>query len=544
MNISDEKTPVLVIEDNEDHFNAIKNKFGGEKYEFENFREFSNDRLLNYKALKQENQIVIVDLQLQGKKDQGIDIIRRYLLPADPTTFFIIFTQFPEKMNEVSLVEVNPHWTFVPKEFLKSKSKSKEGKLSQNCLNHLYKVVEEFRKYCTPSLWPPRYTTHTHLEQMEQFFRDNHDEALMKRFKKVMWSAIVRSIDFLNDVSSAAATFNRSGMLSLNTGIGIYGSCGRLEARTDSDIEFSVFYYEGDDPGKTKELAVIFWNRLMKYMQNLDWEVEGAKALQENEPPILRLKQVSSNLPNEYRPVISINSIVDKNFQKSPQIRDRHLQILTELKPVFNPNLLIDLKKSLIKQGLGQTPENIADLIGSDYIPEIMTQFFLDSRPSKLSTFKDYKSFCYRVLHLLSLRICLIQKLQFEERSLKNDEKWIEFFDSLSSPGIYKVMRFYIYCLHKISNEKSKGKDTLIKLLYRLLVAYIEILERFWEAAESQQRKKKIDYRDFILPNVRSCVNHFVDVLKQLESMTFFASSQTHPWLFDTNEIERFLNKL
>jgi len=538
MNISGEKTPVLVIEDEKDHYNAIRKKFGDEEYEFDNFREFSNDRLLNYKALKQENQIVIVDLQLQGKKDHGIEIIQRYLLPADPTTFFIVFTQYPQKMQEVSLAEVNPHWTFVPKTFVKSKNKSKKA-LSQKCLNHLFKVVEKYKQYCTPSLWPPRYITHTYIEQMEQFYRDIPDKNLMKRFKKVMWSAIERSSEFLNDVSSAAATFNRSGMLSLNTGIGIYGSCGRLEARTDSDIEFSVFYHEGNDPGKTKELAVIFWNRLLKYMQNLKWEVEGAKSVQENDPPILRLNQVSSDLPNEYRPVIPINSILNKKFQKNPQIRDRHLQILTELKPVFNPNLLIDLKKSLIIKGLGQEPENLADLVGSEYIPELMTQFFLDSRPSKLSTFKDYKSFCYRVLHLLSLRICLIQKLQFEDRELTDHEKWIEFFDSLSSPGIYKVMRFYIYCKHDIPKD-SPGKDTLIELLYRLLVDYIEILERLWDAA----KKKKNDYRNFILTNVRSCANHFVEVLNHINSMTYFASSQKHDWLFDINQIKRFVKKL
>jgi len=274
-------------------------------------------------------------------------------------------------------------------------------------------------------------------------------------------------------------------------------------------------------------------------MQNLKWEVEGAKSVQENDPPILRLNQVSSDLPNEYRPVIPINSILNKKFQKNPQIRDRHLQILTELKPVFNPNLLIDLKKSLIIKGLGQEPENLADLVGSEYIPELMTQFFLDSRPSKLSTFKDYKSFCYRVLHLLSLRICLIQKLQFEDRELTDHEKWIEFFDSLSSPGIYKVMRFYIYCKHDIPKD-SPGKDTLIELLYRLLVDYIEILERLWDAA----KKKKNDYRNFILTNVRSCANHFVEVLNHINSMTYFASSQKHDWLFDINQIKRFVKKL
>ena len=538
MNYSHDKIPVLVIEDEPAHYEAIAKSLGGERYDLECFPDADNERLLNYKALKQENQIVIVDLNLQGKQDEGLQLIERGLWPADRTTIFIIFSQYIDQVVDTGSDQVHPYWTFVSKE-----TEPNGTTLTADCLSRLSSAVHDYSRMCTPSLRTPIYTTCLLWEQKEQFLRNGGNDAFRSRFGDTIDPSVSRSTAILTDCAQATASYGRAGYASAEIGIGIYGSCGRLEARPDSDVEFSAYFLGDDHPSESKELAVIFWNRLARYMRQRGWVIEGAEMLDQREPPLLHLNDAGEDLPNEYRPVIPIQLLLSMNPQKYPHIRNRHLQILTEMKPVFNPALLLTLKRDLIHHGVGNGVLNIVDIVSHDYLSEIFSQFFLDTQPHKLGTLKDYKRFCYRVLHLLTLRMALIEYICCEPPEMKDDEDWERFFEAISTPGVYKLVRFETGSRRRMTLGDSY-REQLQTLLYGTIGTYLDIIARMRHLAEQGQDAAQDQWVSNLKPRVRSCIGEFVALLQLLESEKFFRRAKETKWLLTTVDIERLADRL
>ena len=109
---------------------------------------------------------------------------------------------------------------------------------------------------------------------------------------------ISQSAQVLENCVQAASAFNRAGTETINVGIGVYGSYGRLEAREVSDLELCVFYEnaeveESDDTAKADaldlsefiisrfrpaDIAANFWNRMAKSVEGTHLHLEDASA--------------------------------------------------------------------------------------------------------------------------------------------------------------------------------------------------------------------------------------------------------------------------
>src|SRR5947209_5857254 len=165
MTYSHKPVSVLVIEDDQKDFEQIKVRLGS-GYETEHFRSFDNEKLYNYKALNQDSQIIIVDLVLGTAKEsdpeEGKTIIQEQLWPIDRTTFFIVFSGYIEEKTLHRLNTIEPHWTFVKKEF--------DGNgLTEECLTNLYNIVERCKEYSSPALKVPKYEPYDWTNQIDSY---------------------------------------------------------------------------------------------------------------------------------------------------------------------------------------------------------------------------------------------------------------------------------------------------------------------------------------------------------------------------------------
>jgi hypothetical protein len=532
------KVPVLIIEDQTEHYLAIAGVLDVQEYELDRLNGLDHNSLLNYKALKQDNQIVIVDLHLQASKYEGIDLIKRWLWPSDRTAFFVVFSQFIDKSVQPRFDEVQPHWTFVAKEF-----DAGTRHLTSECLSRLRNVVGKYRGMCIPPLRMPMHSTRLLLAEQEHFLREAANQPHRSGIEKVSWPAVARSVDILNEASRACINYGKAGGAAASIGIGIYGSCGRLEARENSDIEFSV-YFDGEDPGGVKELAVSFWNRLDKSLRSRGWTVEGTEAIQIQSPPLLHLDDVTDDLQNRYLRVIPIRALLAGRLQQQPQLRDRHLQILTEMRPVFNPAFLVFLKRQLIVKGMGAGVPNVTDIIGHPYFSEMLTQYFVDTRPEELTQFRDYKKFCYRLLNLLALRVSFVELVSRDSQFLNTDDDWDQFFDVIATPGLYKLTRFSTACRHELALGKYNSK--LQKSLFPVIGSYIDTLERLEQMARglSANRRSGDDWTSELRQPTRQCTEKFVRLFEDIASVPYFRRVQDNNWLLRVDDVRSLVGRL
>jgi hypothetical protein len=109
--------------------------------------------------------------------------------------------------------------------------------------------------------------------------------------------------------------------------------------RKDSDIECTVYFRD-----LTNDLvASTFWNRITRYITaKADWSYnyEGQKDIKESATGFLLPDQEGEKIENKFFPLIRIERFLDANLDTDPELRDRHFQILTELRGVFNPDLI------------------------------------------------------------------------------------------------------------------------------------------------------------------------------------------------------------
>jgi hypothetical protein len=535
MNIANKKTSILIIENNEKHIKAMQELFCEDKYNVEIMYKFENFRLLNYKVEHQNNQIIIVDLHLGGRKDEGIDIIRKFLWPADRTTFFVIFSEHLSEIDAIKPDEVNPYWFFIEKEFEENKE------LDSTCMKRLCNVVETCRRYCTPQFFTPRYRAHEFLEHIEEYLSEHKIVRFREQVNEVVRSSIIDSTERLNDCAQASSLFYRAGLKASEIGIGIFGSCGRCEVRPDSDIEFTVFFMDGDAPGESEELAIIFWNRLMSHVRSKGWKFEGKDIIEINNPPMLFRKDISYDLKDEYCHLIPIDELLKIKLQSEPQIRNRHFQILTELKPIFNIPLFMSLKKSLIIKEFGELAPSKTVIIGNSYFADLIKQFFSDASPEELQEKKDYKKFCYRVLHIFSLKIHFIRIIEFEKASIDSQEEWETFFNELTNPGIQKLMRFSCECKHQLEKQKQKK---LQDVLHDYIVSCVSCIEHLRRLYQENDDEDKGDWAKLLKPKITKCTELFIQVLEQIEKMECFTNVRQIKWLTDSSNCKEFLNKM
>jgi hypothetical protein len=217
--------------------------------------------------------------------------------------------------------------------------------------------------------------------------------------------------------------------------------------------------------------------------------------------------------------------------------------VLTELRAVFNPDVVFSLKRELVRCHVARDVRNVADVVGHGYIAELATQFFLDAKPSELLTPKDYKRFCYRVLHLLTIRLCCIRLVHFVSRSLTTDVEWREFFDALVDPGICKLIKFLRACEEHVP-DKDTEKKALIERVSQLIGMYIDMVERLWQMAEDPVDGTPSEWVRQLGAPVRQCIERWVAVVQQIEKMSVFAGVRDFTWLLETGPVVTFGNRI
>jgi hypothetical protein len=534
------KTPILVVENEKEHFAQMAEHLKDE-FDLQLLKPSEEeDALLNFKALHPFNQIVIVDLDLRrksgGNADEGYLLIERLLWPADRTTFFVIFTQHPDKKNVIDLEDVGPNVTFVPK-----RMEPGTRVLLPACLDRLRKIVSQFRELSTVPIEVPHHDAAVYHSDFRTTMYLDSLRDLRERITRFAIKPLEHAHSILNQCSQAASAFSRAGAPTAKCSIGIYGSIGRLEPRANSDVEFSVFYEGDGSPGPLKDVAIILWNRLMKFIDGRGWQFEG-NYVKKHKPPILVRDNVSGALPNGYVPVIPFEKVLSMDLRREPQVRNRCLQFLTETRAVFNPQLLISQKVRLLRAltNLNAQSVPVADILVNRNIEDLFYQFAMDTRPTEIASIRDYKAFVYRLLHLFGIRLALVMIACSENRFLKDQAEWFGFFDALSVCGILKILRFINFSqVHPYQSQSEELKSASKKVL-RL---YLDAIERLWHLSEEPQQTAQ-EFRKALTPSIRDCGKHFMELFLIIKRDPMFETAGSIPWLLKIDALEAFIDTL
>jgi hypothetical protein len=371
--------------------------------------------------------------------------------------------------------------------------------------------------------------TSPHLESYA-YLREVNDYGVAtgvgpNRYRRSVESAVVKSVSILNDLSRASVSFGRAGAATKEIAIGVYGSCGRLEMRDDSDIEFSVFYSAKDkEITVDRRLIASLWTRIAYHLTGLGLAFEGSAILAE-QPHVLVENQVGEQLLNKYHAVLCSDYIIDSDLRRDPHMRNRHLQVLTELRPIFNPEFIREMKKAMLTHQIGKI-EYLEALVESHYFADITNQYLMDSASDNLLSWTDMKRFCYRTMNVMALRAGLVCRLQFDEASsLKGNKEWDDLFDWLTWPGLLKLTRFANVVKEK---HPSSGKAKVVSLLDGLIGSYYEVFARFAEYVGNPSGLR---------PACRQAVLDFSLLMNHLVAAKAFKGVARKKWLFSNESI-------
>jgi len=539
---TERKLKLLVIEDEDVHAAQIATTLADRGYDVERMTAFRASALYNYKALHGENQIVIVDLNLDNTKNgrEGLNLIRKDLWEVDRSAIFVVFSEFVHEHHAVEPVErekVLPYKVLVPKSV-----DELTKKIDHASLFRLANVVDSCRKIAVPVLETPRHDAYTTALPLE-IYLDGHAPLLRVGYPEAVRVQIVRSTRALTQLTASAAHFARAGLYSSHLAVGVYGSCGRLEKRDDSDIEFSVFYDpEGADetegPEALLQLAVTCWNRMAYCCINNEWDFELKKIITERGVPILVVEDVRSGLENRYLPIINAQALITEDLKRNASARNRYFQVLTEMRPVFNPGFVFELKRRLITRN-GDIASNLGTLIGDTHLRDIFDQFEMDTRPDLLTNYRELKRFCYRLVNLLACRVALIRKMNFSKHPLDNDAQWHDLFDALTDPGIVKIARL----ANLLEQPEHKVRKAVTSALDSLISSYFELLGRFGNLPDSSKaevapREEQAEIRA-LQPVALRMLREFDTLFRELRRDDLFKDTgRRAEWLFDTRSID------
>lgn len=434
-------TQVLLIEDRSDHAKQIREALSAANFECDWETAADDDRINTYIARHPSAQIMIVDLHLNQQQDadpyrEGTKLIRERLWPYNRTMFFIVFSEHIKHFESIEFNVFEPHWCFV------RKVKGTEGKpLSDDCLETLIALAQRCKEFSPAVLKLPALETANWVLALQVFGERQKKGAYQGAIERMQQSAAI-----LHSLSEEAAQYAKVGAPALQIAVGVFGSCGRLEMRDDSDIEFSVYFEGGISKNPTIKLAVMLWNRMMSYMDLRGWKYEGREEIQDNVPKILltRDAELASEFGERYMPLVSIDDLISSDPRKNGNLRNRHLQVLTQLRAVFNPECVYGLKRRLIDTHAGDV-NSLSQLLTKPYFDDLFSQAFLDQRANPGDTsFRKAKSTVYRVFGLQTLQLgligCCLGANPLVQR-LVTDDEWRSLFDFLTLSGLQKVMQ-------------------------------------------------------------------------------------------------------
>ena len=322
-------------------------------------------------------------------------------------------------------------------------------------------------------------------------------------------------------------------------GIGVYGSCGRLEMRSHSDVEFSV-YFEGEPNEQIMSRALSLWNRLAIYLREKGYKHEWQEKLIRNQWDLLPIEEIQDlELRNDgYRPVISLDELRSGNWN---ELRNRYFQFITEMRPIFNKELLDDIRQQLLYRNTNYTRSycnkiddvkrstSLADAVKLSVIMAITDSFLLDLKPDRMESADDLKKITFRVLNVLCLRlmICKYCMNSIEEKELNN------FYDifpkKLIQPGIYKIVAFAIWFKDRPAKNKEhfSRHQEIIKILEKIIDGHAIS----YRIMENLTASTPIELKKIFIDDVAPVVKNYKNVLSLLKS-EFPTLYDKFSWIF------------
>jgi hypothetical protein len=537
-----------VIENDDRHFQQISEALKGEGYDVVQMKSGRPAVLYNYKALHGENQIVIVDYNLGRTVDsrEGRELMRSTLWEVDRAAIFIAFSRYvheKDKGDPPDLRSLQPYRVLVPKDV------DGQNRITTGSLSELVAVVKKCREIAIPVLEHPRHETYRMAAELEDYLTRSTLGAT--EYPPVVKQRILDSETVLEKLSAAAVHIARGGRRTTRLGIGVYGSCGRLEKRTTSDVEFSVFYDESPGTGEARpdpevlKLGVTCWNRIAYFCRHNGWDFELQEKI-DRKPGYLQVRDAGNQLENRYLPVISVGTLLSADLQLQAGVRNRYFQVLTELRPIFNPALFFRLKQQMITDR-ERIAANLSAVAGSAHLRNIMEQFTMDTEPELITSWKQLKRFYSRFMNILACRLALVRDLRYRPRELNSDARWQALFDSLTEPGIMKVARF-ANTVHADSKIKPAARKKLSTATDKAMGKYFDLLARYSRLPDDSDAKNNpaVSAEIADLRGVaRQLAGHCIDVLEVVAAEAPFDEPlSTARWLVDTGKFRATADRL
>jgi hypothetical protein len=308
--------------------------------------------------------------------------------------------------------------------------------------------------------------------------------------------------------------------------------------RQDSDIEMMLFYDGKDDIAEMRELCAILWNRMTRCILKHGWTYEGKRLLEEaTTGNYLVGDLIPEGVPRQgYVPAVEVNALLDADLTKHPHVRDRHLQLLTEVRPVFNSSFANALKKQLVVKNAGPINSVTALVEENKYLPSLLDQYSLDTAENELKTWGDIKTVVYRLLNILSTRLWLAGEAMADDWKLADESSWERFLDGLCAPGIVKTIRFADRA--RIGTKASRAQSGIsLRTNVDLIIdeyAYLlrQLDENEVDPANSKELPKHIENR------IRQVVSHFAELFDNMGKVPCFKGAISRAnWLAEGSRL-------
>ena len=479
---------VLLIEDDPQHRLQITERLQRAEFDVQSFAAAQLDAILNYKALDRNTQIVVVDLDLgtgagaTAALDNGKAFAMNELWPLDRSTVFVVFSQHIQSSGNMfrRLNDFEPQIAYVPKVVAAGIG------ITADSLDNLAVVLAQARYLVFPAIEQVVYSSHEYRRPIEEFLAWSGN----KSYYSPVLEAITSSVKVLNRLGREAFQYARAGQVAEKVVIAVYGSCGRLEMRPSSDVEFSVYVDDGED--SVLKLALTCWNRLSMFCEAHGLTPEGIDLIANNTPRILLLNQIGDVGRNSYKPIFLTEELLETQLNKVQNVRNRLFQMFVEGRSVFNSRRYSELKLELFRLHSRVVTTDTLSAFGCEFWRELLLQFRLDTSKTGILTLKDVKTFCYRTMGLIGMQLALITQIEFSESDSGKEPAWPAVFERLSEPAIVKIVRFANDCkkakLDGLATVSQSIADQYASLIGRLRL-HIPIAEQQPDAVEQFVRE-------------------------------------------------------
>lgn len=526
---ANEWPPILLIEDETPHADTIIKQLTAEGCTIEHFESINESDFVDYKMMHPDSKIVILDLELKGPDGamvtmKGLDLMKRTLWRIDRTLLFVIFSKHVGLRRLTTKNEVKPVVIEIKKEL------GADGLPTKQSLENLSKAIKSAKLVALPMMAPPRFTEYDVLAPFDEFARRVSDKGIEKPRSQYREMA-AESVRVMSELSEVASAFSTAGDLARQVTIGVFGSCGRYEIRPDSDIELTAFYFA--KPGdiyerEIKELAVNFWNRLARSLavREIGYPYEGKDQLPEGRMDTSRIDE--EQLPNRFLPIIPIERLLSANPERVPHLHDRYLQLLVEVKPVFNKALGQNIRRQILEL-VAPNLTLARDLARNETLGKLVIQFVKDTVPPRLTDWKNVKGIIYRYMNVLALHVAVMHTIRFVEWERKDDPELHDLLRLLGEPGVIKLAMF--------ANSAVTENLKFAEAAQNLTLSYLKTLSRFRTRYGAQYEDREREPDMGMIEDIKVTLEHFASLFDMVRESKQVDLEGCGEWLGNSNEV-------